>query len=260
MGNSISDIRWTDWILLATYAAQIIQLCCCSVPSAGSTFEMLTRVRKNRTAAGNHPSAAALQSPIIVTMLLAATTGVIVTWLMPAAALFFRPAADYLIPVLPLRQSGWAAFGSLLLIIGNIISYMGVAALRRHVTFNEFGETDRLHTAGIYSRIRHPITLGVGCIFAGFFFYLPTVGMLCGGCLFALNSIHRIRMEETYLRRTFGERYIRYQGQTRMFFPRRRPVKLQPRARHGGCHVYGFRQSRSDRASLFDRRRLGRGK
>jgi protein-S-isoprenylcysteine O-methyltransferase Ste14 len=221
--TDIHGIHWTDWVLLATYAAQIFQVGGYSAPSAGSSVEMLTRVRKNRASAGDHPSAAALRSPFKVAAMLAATAGVILAALLPAAVFFFPPLADGLLPLIPLQDERPAILGSLLLMAGNIVSFVGVATLRRHVAFTEFGETRQLCKSGIYRRIRNPISLGLGCIFVGFFFYLPTVAMLCGVCLFVLNSLYRIRMEEAYLQQAFGENYARYRRCTGMLLPKVKP-------------------------------------
>jgi protein-S-isoprenylcysteine O-methyltransferase Ste14 len=223
MTSELNGVHWTDWVLLATYAAQIFQVGCYSAPSAGSSLEMLTRVRKNRASAAAHPSAAALGSPLKVAATLAATAGVVLAALLPAAVFFFPPLADALLPILPLQDERPAILGSLLLIAGNVVSFVGVATLRRHVAFTEFGETRSLCKSGIYRRIRNPISLGLGCIFFGFFFYLPTVAMLCGACLFVLNSLYRIRMEEAYLLQAFGESYVRYRRCTGMLLPKVKP-------------------------------------
>ena len=50
------------FFILATYAAQIIQIYFFSVPSAGSTVEMLFKVKKDPARADCHPAAAAIQS------------------------------------------------------------------------------------------------------------------------------------------------------------------------------------------------------
>jgi protein-S-isoprenylcysteine O-methyltransferase Ste14 len=55
---------------------------------------------------------------------------------------------------------------------------------------------------------------------AGFFFYLPPVVTGIGFALFMLNSQVRIRMEETYLERTFGDRYRHYRKITGKYFPK----------------------------------------
>ena len=61
------------FFILATYAAQIIQIYFFSVPSAGSTVEMLFKVKKDPARADYHPAAAAIQSRTKMTVLILAT-------------------------------------------------------------------------------------------------------------------------------------------------------------------------------------------
>lgn len=70
---------------------------------------------------------------------------------------------------------------------------------------------------------------------AGFFFYLPSVVMGVGLGRFMLNSEPRTRMEEIYLKRTFGDPYRRYKKITGKYFPK---IHLQ-----GVVHVHGIRSA-----------------
>jgi protein-S-isoprenylcysteine O-methyltransferase Ste14 len=103
---------------------------------------------------------------------------------------------------------------------GNLISTIGALTLKRQVTFYEFGETRSLCVAGIYRRVRNPISMGSAAIYAGFFFYWPSVVMALGFGLFMLNSEMRIRMEEIYLERSFGDSYREYKKTTGKYFPK----------------------------------------
>jgi protein-S-isoprenylcysteine O-methyltransferase Ste14 len=106
------------------------------------------------------------------------------------------------------------------LVAGNVLTFVAVFALRSQVTFHEFGETTRLYTSGIYGWSRNPITVGLILIYAGFFLALPSAAMLIGFSFFLLNSAYRIRMEEIYLQRTFGEEYMRYKRQVGKYLPK----------------------------------------
>jgi len=208
------------FFILATYVSQIIQVCFYSVPSAGSTVEMLYNVQNDPAGAVDHPAAAVIQSRFKVACLIAATLSVTATTLIPLITIIYPPFFQLLIPFIrqPSNLMKWIAIGCL--VTGNIITYVAVATLKRNVNFHNFGETTRLYTAGLYGYLRNPITLGLALIYAGFFLALPTVGMLIGFILYISNSSYRINMEEIYLERAFGEAYRQYEQRVGKYFPK----------------------------------------
>lgn len=208
------------FFILATYVSQIIQVCFYSVPSAGSTVEMLYNVQNDPAGAVDHPAAAVIQSRFKVACLIAATLSVTATTLIPLITIIYPPFFQLLIPFIrqPSNLMKWIAIGCL--VTGNIITYVAVATLKRNVNFHNYGETTRLYTAGLYGYLRNPITLGLALIYAGFFLALPTVGMLIGFILFISNSSYRINMEEIYLERAFGEAYRQYEQRVGKYFPK----------------------------------------
>ncbi len=208
------------FFILATYISQIVQVCFYSVPSAGSTVEMLVKVKNDPAHSSQHPAAAAIQSRYKVVLLIAATVSVTATSLIPLITVCYPPFFQLLIPLMaqPTNLMKWIAIECLA--TGNIITYLAVATLKRNVSFHAFGETTRLYTAGLYRFLRNPITLGLALIYIGFVLALPSVGMLVGFMLFLLNSSHRIRMEEIYLERSFGDDYRQYKQQVGKYFPK----------------------------------------
>jgi len=74
--------------------------------------------------------------------------------------------------------------------------------------------------SGIYRYARNPITLGLAAIFAGFVFARPSAVMLIGFSVFLLNSNYRVKMEEVYLARTFGDKYAQYMDHAGRYFPK----------------------------------------
>lgn len=213
-------IHWLDYFIIATYAAQIIQICFYSVPSAGSTFEMLFKVRKNPASATNHPASTAIKSTSKIIFMLAATLAVLLASMIPGFTLLFPQTNRYLLPLIEKPWPSLSIISALLLIYGNIITFVAVAALRNQVRFHEFGEATRLYTAGIYRYVRNPISLGLAAIFAGFAFTRPSVVMLIGFGVFLLNSNFRIKMEEVYLQKTFGNQYAQYRDRVGRYFPK----------------------------------------
>lgn len=208
------------FFILATYAAQIIQVCFFSVPSAGSTVEMLFKVKKNPAQSEGHPAVAVIRSRAKMAVLILATLAVTTTWLIPLITIIYPPVMKLLLPFMAEPSELMKAICILFLVAGNVLTYAAVVTLRSHVTFHAFGETTRLHTSGIYGRARNPITAGLILIYAGFFLALPSVAMLIGFTLFLLNSAYRIKMEEVYLQRTFGEDYLRYKRQVGKYLPK----------------------------------------
>ncbi len=213
-------MRWLDAFILATYALQIIMICFFPVPSAGSTVEMLFKVRKDKNLSIDHPAKLVIHSMPKMMVMISATLFVTATSLLPLVSIIFPQLINYLFPLMKSQPNTLLILTALLLTIGNALTIIGVRTLRIHVTFQEFGETTKLHTTGIYGYIRNPITLGLGIIFAGFFLSLPCAVMFIGFILFGINSDYRVRMEEIYLQRTFGEVYYRYKNRVGKYFPR----------------------------------------
>jgi protein-S-isoprenylcysteine O-methyltransferase Ste14 len=208
------------FFILATYAAQIIQICFFPVPSAGSTIEILFKVKKDPARAHRHPAAAAIRSRIKMTMLIAATLGVAAASLIPLVSIVYPPIIKLLAPSTA-KPTGLMKIACIVLLVaGNVSTFAAAGTLRAHVRFHAFGETTRLHTAGIYGCVRNPITVGLVLIYAGFFLALPSAVLLAGFILFLLNSAYRIKMEEAYLQNAFGEQYTQYRRQVGKYFPK----------------------------------------
>ena len=213
-------IMLSKFFLVATYLVQAAQIFVFSVPSAGSTFEMLSKVRKSGGASRQHPAGRILESRLKVALMITATALVTVIFFLPLMAECFPDLAGYLGLLIPQPSAGFRSAGMFLLFAGNLVSTIAVCTLKRQVTFHEFGETRSLYTGGIYRRVRNPISIGLTAIYAGFFFYLPSVVMGLGFAIFMLNSRLRIRMEEIYLERSFGDRYRHYKKTTGKYFPK----------------------------------------
>ena len=217
------------YFILATYVAQIIQISFFAVPSAGSTVEMLFKVQNNPAQAADHPSSEAVQSRTKTALLIVATLVVTATSLIPLVTIIFPTTIRLLVPFLSAPSDLMQTACIIFLTAGNVLTYIAVAALRRHVSFHPFGETKRLYTFGIYGYSRNPITAGLALIYAGFLLALPTLVMLIGFIFFLMNASYRIRMEEVYLKRAFGDDYIQYSQRVGKYFPRLGKPRHEPR-------------------------------
>jgi protein-S-isoprenylcysteine O-methyltransferase Ste14 len=87
-------------------------------------------------------------------------------------------------------------------------------------SFHNFGETKKLYTGGIFGFVRNPITLGLVLIYGGFILALPSGVMILGFVIFLLNSSRRIKMEEHYLERSFGDQYLQYKKRVGKYWPK----------------------------------------
>ena len=144
----------SDLLILATYAFQLILIWFFPVPSAGSTAEMLFKLKKENNLSQNHPAYKAVQTIPTMIVIIIATLTVTLTALIPLIAIMFPLVVDYLFPFVKAPPNTLTFISVLLLISGNVLTLVAVRTLRFHVTFHEFGETTSLHTSGIYKAIR----------------------------------------------------------------------------------------------------------
>lgn len=220
MNMDSAVILLSKFILLATYLVQAVQIFGFKIPSAGSTFEILFKVRVDPAVSRNHPAKKILKSKPKVVMMITATIIGLLTFIMPLITQLYPGITNYLLPLSHKPLCGFRITGILLLVIGNLVSTAAVCTLKKNVSFHEFGETKSLFTGGIYRFIRNPISIGLAAVYAGFFFYLPSLMMGIGFCIVVINSALRIRIEEIYLEQTFGDRYWHYKQMTGKYFPK----------------------------------------
>ena len=213
-------MHWPDYFIIGTYIAQTFQIFFYSVPSAGSTCEMLFNLKKKSRVSNRHPAALVIQSKLKIVITAAVTLAVLVASMAPILTLLFPKLDPYLFPLMKTPSLGLSIISVCLLISGNSLTYIAVATLKAHVCFHNFGETVQLHTAGIYRHVRNPITLGLAAIFTGFVLARPSVVMLLGLAIFLLNAGYRIKMEEVYLERTLSDDYLQYKNNVGKYFPK----------------------------------------
>jgi protein-S-isoprenylcysteine O-methyltransferase Ste14 len=213
-------MHWLDYLIIGTYIAQAYQIFFYAVPSAGSTCEMFFNLKKKSNVAHPHPAAGVRQARSRMFISAAVTLAALAVTMIPMLSLLFPELNPYFLPLTQTPLSALSIISASLLISGNSLTFIAVATLRAHVRFDEFGETVRLHTAGIYGYIRNPITLGLAAIFAGFVLARPSVALLLGMMIFLLNAEYRIRMEEVYLQTAFSDEYPRYRNNVGKYFPK----------------------------------------
>ena len=135
-------------------------------------------------------------------------------------ALSFRVAATRLG-----RIYHWDIFfaaGVLLIIIGLIIRIKAISELKQHFTYTVTEiENHELIDTGLYKNIRHPGYLGQLLIFMGtalsFSNWLSVVFMMIP---VLIGYINRIKVEERFLNKQMGQKYIDYQKRTKRLIPK----------------------------------------
>jgi protein-S-isoprenylcysteine O-methyltransferase Ste14 len=220
MDSGYFRFDWLGYFILATYILQFLQVWLYPVPSAGSTFEMLFRRSASDEDSRRH--LLYLETPwtgeklILVT----ATLAVILVSIMPLTVYLLPPVYDYLGPFFKSPPKILKAISALFLVIGNVISGWAAITLNSEVAFYEFGETRKLFCGGIFGIVRNPITVGLAFIYGAFFLALPSIVMILGFGISLLNSNRRVKMEEGYLERSFGDQYLTYKKSVGKYWPK----------------------------------------
>ena len=139
--------------------------------------------------------------------------------LVAVSALYAIPAGifTYLYPnlfIIPIPRWALTAAGGILLLVG--IPLLGWAACTFTVGFNQ----GNLVTNGLFSLVRNPIYA------VWMFFLIPGIALLCASWLLLLTPLvtylgftRLIQIEESYLTKRFGQRYLDYRARTHALWP-----------------------------------------
>ena len=112
--------------------------------------------------------------------------------------------------------------------LGYLVATLGVIVLLRsirEISVRKFliesePETNDLIIQGIYSKVRHPLYLGLLLIFGGYFMVSGTLGAGIHLACLMVYLPFGIYFEEQNLLEFFGEKYREYQMKVPAFFPR----------------------------------------
>lgn len=106
------------------------------------------------------------------------------------------------------------------LLAGNGLVAAAALTLNRRTRFDGDGQSVALVTEGIFGLTRHPIVLGLGLIYLGFFLALPSPLVLAGLLGYGGHQQRRLAAEEALLEKRFGSRYRAYRRRVGRFAPR----------------------------------------
>jgi protein-S-isoprenylcysteine O-methyltransferase Ste14 len=103
-------------------------------------------------------------------------------------------------------------FGVTVIIIGAIVW----AIAKKEMGRVEIGITaDKFVSTGIYSKLRHPLYLGVKIMYIGFaLFFESVIGLIVTIAVLIPFHMYRERKEESTLTKKFGKKYSDYKKRT----------------------------------------------
>jgi protein-S-isoprenylcysteine O-methyltransferase Ste14 len=113
------------------------------------------------------------------------------------------------------------AIGSILIIVGLIIRITSILTLKKHFTYTVTKiENHELIDKGLYKNIRHPGYLGQLIIFTGISASLSNWLSIVLMIVPVLSGyIYRIVVEERFMIKQMGQKYIDYQKRTKRLIP-----------------------------------------
>ncbi len=123
----------------------------------------------------------------------------------------------FIIPVIQIIYMPWKLSGLLLIIVGIFLNLSADNIFKRNfTTVKPFQKSNALVVNGVFKFTRNPMYLGMTLILLGESILLGTLSSFTVPVTFLLIMQYRfIKTEESMLKETFGEVYIKYQHNTR---------------------------------------------
>ena len=110
--------------------------------------------------------------------------------------------------------------GTILLIFGVIIVFIGSKQLTKAELHGIKGIPKEIITEGLYGIIRHPVNLGLMFTFTGWYILWSGVYSLYFLAVFVIVFVFETFWEERNLEKAFGDGYTEYKKKVGMFFPK----------------------------------------
>jgi protein-S-isoprenylcysteine O-methyltransferase Ste14 len=202
------------WLAGATIIFQLGLMAAVPLPSPVATRRVWARRGGDEFFSGNMGP----NDPVTARLLpVAALVGLLAV----IAAIIWPGGVGTLILPMGARFPGWLApAGGLCLLAGNALIGSAVWALKRHTRFDAVGQSRQLVTGGVFALIQHPIVIGAGMIYLGFFLILPGPLVLAGLGCYGWHQKRRLASEEIFLAEKFGPSYQNYRRRVGRFWPR----------------------------------------
>ncbi|MFX1313279.1 MAG: methyltransferase family protein [Promethearchaeota archaeon] len=109
--------------------------------------------------------------------------------------------------------------GMIIISIGFLFELMGIIALGENFRIELPIEKIELITSGIYKFMRNPIVFGIFLLVAGTFMIIPNILTLISMIFNILTFNSKAKDEETFLTKTFGEKYLQYKNKVGRYLP-----------------------------------------
>ena len=115
----------------------------------------------------------------------------------------------------------WLGFGIPLIIGGLVIRWIAILQLGSSFTVDvAINKASTLKTDGIYERIRHPSYSGMLLVIVGFASAMNSIySFLVLVVPVFVAVIYRVRIEESLLKKEFGDSYLKYSLETKKLIP-----------------------------------------
>jgi protein-S-isoprenylcysteine O-methyltransferase Ste14 len=115
----------------------------------------------------------------------------------------------------------WSGFGIPFIIGGLVIRWIAILQLGSSFTVDvAINSASQLKTDGIYERIRHPSYSGILLVVVGF---ASTMNSLYSFLVLVVPVfaavVYRVSIEESLLKKEFGDRYLKYSLETKKLIP-----------------------------------------
>lgn len=180
-------------LLIIFYVSLLVELIWFSVPSPASTIQM-----------HKQPSQSIVWLIVSILGVLAYIIPIIYVICIFFNIRFFEINSSKLLLIL----------GSVLLILGRIITFAGGVQIKNHLKQNRNVVLD----SGIFKFSRHPIALGLIVALTGLNFILPSFVMIFLSVIFVFDLHKKVLFEETILFTQYAETYENYCKKTRRYF------------------------------------------
>ncbi|MFX1316171.1 MAG: methyltransferase family protein [Promethearchaeota archaeon] len=123
------------------------------------------------------------------------------------------------LPIEVLISDFFIIMGFIFTIIGVVLDGWGTIALGTNFRIELPKEDISLITNGIYRVMRNPIVMGVYLLLFGSFLIIPTILSFIFFIVNVLTFASKVRDEERFLAKRFGEDYKKYCAKVRRYLP-----------------------------------------
>jgi protein-S-isoprenylcysteine O-methyltransferase Ste14 len=190
--------------LIACYGTLLVELTLLHVPSVASSRNLWKLDEAAAAGLFGRPVDALQQRPPVKLLLLAVPIAIIYfVFLFPLYVAFFGGSSAHLYVYPPAVAPLFVALP--LMVTGRAITLTATITMRR-----PGADTHHLLNDGIFRLSRNPGLVGMYAFFAGTWLLVPSAWLLPGLLVYVLHMHSRVRLEEQFLQRRFGEDYRSY--------------------------------------------------